>query len=76
MVYKMIISRKERRIEENYLDLTLIELFDTMVNINLPSFIIKHIQRELLKGHKKAHALRYGFWLASIIKDYEIPMQV
>lgn len=74
MVHKMIIPRKEKRTEANYLDLTLIELLDTNVKISLLSFIIKHMQRILLKDDKKAHALAYGFWLASIFEDNVVPI--
>lgn len=43
VVHKVIILRKERQSEASYLDLTLIELLDKNVPINLPSLILKHM---------------------------------
>lgn len=76
MVHKIITTCKERRTKENYLDLTLIEILDIEVKFKLPSQIIKHLQRVLIKDAKKAHGLLYGFCLALIFEDYSIPMQV
>lgn len=76
VVHIMVLPQKERRSEEKYLDLTLMELLDSMVKINLPSLIIKHMQMILLKNDKKAHALAYGFRLGPIFEDCNIPIQV
>lgn len=72
----MISPNKERCTKSNYLDLTLMELLDTEVNINLCSPIIKNMQRVFLKDNKKAHALPYDFWLASDFEDYSVLMQI
>lgn len=52
------------------------ELFDTMVKIDLASLIIKHMQMVLLKNDKKAHDLPWGFWFAQIFEEYAVSMQV
>lgn len=75
MVHKMITPQKERHIKANYLDVTLMELLDTEVNINLPSLILKQMQRGLIKDHQKVH-VPYGFWFSSIFKDYFVFVQV
>ncbi|KAM3249785.1 hypothetical protein P3L10_011555 [Capsicum annuum] len=49
VVHKMILPRKERRTIASFLDLTLMELLDTEVRIDLPRLILKHIRRFLLK---------------------------
>lgn len=74
MVHKIMIPRKERRIKGNYLDLTLMELLDTKVKIDLPNLIIKNIQRMLPKDDKKAHAFPYRFWLAQVFEEYVVPV--
>lgn len=72
MVHKIIIPREERRTKPNYLDLTLIELLDTNVKMNLPNLIIKHMQRVILKDDKNAHAIASGFLLAFIFRYYVV----
>lgn len=42
----------------SFLDVTLMELLDTEVRINLPQLILKHMQRVLLK-EIIGHALPY-----------------
>ncbi|KAF3654906.1 hypothetical protein FXO37_16246 [Capsicum annuum] len=74
-VHKMILPRKERRTISIFLDLTLIELLDTKVRIDLPRLILKHMQRVLLK-EVSGHALPYQFWLTSIFEDFGISVQV
>ncbi|KAF3612970.1 hypothetical protein FXO37_36574 [Capsicum annuum] len=61
LFYFMILQQKEMRSEANYLDVTLMELLERKVKINLPSLIFKHVQRILFKNGKMAHALAYGF---------------
>lgn len=75
-MHKILIPRKERITEASYLDLTIMELFDTKVEINIPRFIIKHMQRILLKDDKKAHALAYRFWLGSLFESFDVFFQV
>lgn len=60
VVHKILVPRKERRIEASYFDLTLMELLDSEVKINLPILIIKHTQRVFIKDNN-VHALSYGF---------------
>lgn len=49
VVYKVLIPRKEKRFEAIFLDLSLMELLDTDVPINLPSLTLKHMQRVLIQ---------------------------
>lgn len=58
VVNKIVLPRKERCTEENFLDLTFMELLDTEVIIDLPRLIIKHMQRILLKDTKE-HVFPY-----------------
>lgn len=73
VVYKILIPRKEQRSEAKYLDLTLMELLDSEIPINLASLIIKHMQRILIQD-KNGHALPYGFCLADILEAYFVPL--
>ncbi|KAH0773660.1 hypothetical protein KY290_010797 [Solanum tuberosum] len=63
------------RTQANFLDLTIMELLDTAVPRNLASLIIQHMHR-VLNQDKNGHALPYGFWMASIIEDFDVPIQV
>ncbi|KAG5576037.1 hypothetical protein H5410_056171 [Solanum commersonii] len=60
MDHKLMVSRKERRIKARYLVLTLIELLDIKVKINLTCFIIRHMQ-QILVHNKNGHDPPYGF---------------
>lgn len=75
VVHKILIPRKVRRTKANYLDLTVMEILDTEVKIDLPSLIIKHMQRVLSKD-ENGHALPYAFWLSRVFEDYSVPVQV
>ncbi|KAF3678600.1 hypothetical protein FXO37_04297 [Capsicum annuum] len=74
VVHKMILLRKERRTIASFLDLTLMELLDTKVQIDLPCLILKHMQRVLLK-EVSGHALPYQFLLTPIFDDFDIFVQ-
>uniref|UniRef100_M1BEE9 Uncharacterized protein n=2 Tax=Solanum tuberosum TaxID=4113 RepID=M1BEE9_SOLTU len=75
VVHKIILQRKQRRTHANFLHLTLMELLDTEVPINLPSLIINHMHR-VLNQDKNGHAFPYGFWMASIFESFDVPVQV
>lgn len=66
---------KGMKVEDNYLDLTLMELLDTDVLINLPSLILKYMQCVLTQD-KNRHALPYCFCLSHIFEAYFFPVQV
>lgn len=46
---------KGMKVEDNYLDLTLMELLETDVLINLPSLILKYMQRVLTQDKIGMH---------------------
>ncbi|KAH0650447.1 hypothetical protein KY284_030359 [Solanum tuberosum] len=75
VVHKIIIQRKLRRTQANFLDLTIMELLDTEVLIDLPSLIIKNMHM-VLNQEKHGHAFLYGFWMASIFEAFDMPVQV
>ncbi|KAH0688871.1 hypothetical protein KY289_016229 [Solanum tuberosum] len=62
IVHKIILPRKHKRTEANYLDLTLMELLISQVQINLPQLILSHIHRISVHDDND-HGLGYGFWL-------------
>ena len=71
----MILPRQKRRTISSFLDLTLMELLDYEIPINLSLLIIKHMQRVLVKD-TNGHALSYQFWLASVFNNFHIPVKV
>ncbi|KAM3287290.1 hypothetical protein P3S67_020720 [Capsicum chacoense] len=71
----MILPRKEKRTVANFLDLTLMELLDSVVRIDLSRLILKHTQRVLLK-EVSGHTLPYQFWLTPIFEDFGVSVQV
>lgn len=75
VVHKIILPRQERRTVASFLDLTLMELLDSEIPIDLLQLIIKHMQRVLVKD-TNGHALPYQFWLASIFEDFRVPVKV
>ncbi|KAM3249812.1 hypothetical protein P3L10_011582 [Capsicum annuum] len=75
IVHKIITPRKDRRNVANFLDLTLMELLDTKVQIDLPRLIIQHMQKVLLKD-VNGHVIPYKLWLDPIFKDFFMPVQV
>lgn len=75
IVHKLLILRDEWRSEANYFELTLMELLDSDVPINLPSLIIKHME-SVLTQDKNGNALTYSFWLSKIFEAYSVPIQV
>ncbi|WMV09938.1 hypothetical protein MTR67_003323 [Solanum verrucosum] len=75
VVHKIILQRKQRRTHAKFLHLTLMELLDIEVLINLPFLIINHMQR-VLNQNKNGHALPYGFWMASIFEAFDVPIQL
>ncbi|KAK4734042.1 hypothetical protein R3W88_008303 [Solanum pinnatisectum] len=75
VVHKIILQRKQRHTNANFLDLTIMELQDTEAPINLPSLIIKHMHR-VHNQDKNGHALPYGFCMASIFEAFDVPVQV
>ncbi|KAG5571289.1 hypothetical protein H5410_061055 [Solanum commersonii] len=58
--HKIILPRKQHRTKANFLDLTLMELLDFEVPIDLLTLIIKHMHR-VLHQDENGHALPYGF---------------
>ncbi|KAH0634465.1 hypothetical protein KY290_037877 [Solanum tuberosum] len=75
VVHKIILPRKQRRTKANFLDLTLMELLDSEVPINLPTLIIKHMHM-VLHQDENGHVLPYGFWMAPIFETFNVPVQV
>ncbi|KAM3304224.1 hypothetical protein P3S67_015256 [Capsicum chacoense] len=75
VIHKMILLRQERRTVASFLDLTLIELLDSEIPIDIPQLIIKHMQRVLVKD-KNGHALPYQFWLAPVFDDFRVSVKV
>ena len=75
MVHKMILPRQKRRTVASFPYLTLMKLLDSEIPTDLPLFIIKHIQRVLVKD-TNGHALSYQFWLASVFNNFHIPVKV
>lgn len=57
----------------SFVDLTLMELFDTEVRIDLPILILKNMQRVIIK-EKNGHALPYEFWLTPILEEFRVPV--
>lgn len=51
------------------------ELLDTEVPIDLPSWIIKHMHR-VLHQDENVHTLPYGFWMVSIFEAFDVLVQV
>ncbi|KAG5610692.1 hypothetical protein H5410_021973 [Solanum commersonii] len=68
----VISTRKQPCTKDNFLDLTLIELLETEVTIDLPLLIIKHMHM-LLHQDENGHSLPYGFWMASIFEAFDVP---
>ncbi|KAH0773732.1 hypothetical protein KY290_010869 [Solanum tuberosum] len=75
VVHKIILPRKQHRTKVNFLDLTLMELLDSEVPIDLPTLIIKHMHR-VLHQDENGHALPYGFWMTPIFEAFNVPVQV
>ncbi|KAH0728144.1 hypothetical protein KY284_004009 [Solanum tuberosum] len=71
VVHKIILPRKQKRTEANYLDLTLMELLLSKIQINFPALILNHIYG-LCVLDKKERGLAYGFWLG---KGANAPVQ-
>lgn len=59
----------------SFLNLTLMELLDTKVRIDLPRLILNHMQRVLLEEVNR-HALPYQFWLTPIFEDFGVSVQM
>ncbi|KAG5595672.1 hypothetical protein H5410_036904 [Solanum commersonii] len=75
VVHKIILQRKQCRTKANFLDLTLKELLDTEVPIDLPTLIIKYMCKVLYQD-ENGHALPYGFWIAPIFEAFNAPVQL
>ncbi|KAF3678602.1 hypothetical protein T459_20356 [Capsicum annuum] len=69
VIHKMILPRQERHTFESFIDLTLIELLDSEIPIDLPQLIITHMQRVLVKN-KNGHVFPYQLWLAPVFDDF------
>ncbi|KAG5576200.1 hypothetical protein H5410_056334 [Solanum commersonii] len=52
VVHKIILPRKQKGTEVNYLDFTLMELLISQVQINLPQLILSHIHRICVQDNK------------------------
>ncbi|KAK4718254.1 hypothetical protein R3W88_016592 [Solanum pinnatisectum] len=70
VVHKIILPRKQKQTEANYLDLTLMELLISQVLINLPQLICSHINR-ICVDDSTDHGLGYGFWLGDIFEYFQ-----
>ncbi|KAH0650448.1 hypothetical protein KY284_030360 [Solanum tuberosum] len=75
VVHKIILQRKQHHTKANFLDLTLMELLDTEVPIDLPTLIIKRMHR-VLHQDENGHALPCGFWMAAIFETFDVPVQL
>lgn len=73
VVHKIIIPRKQKRTEANYLDLTLMELLLSKLQINLHALILSHIHGVCVLDEKK-RALAYGFLLGMVFKYFNVPV--
>ncbi|KAH0636247.1 hypothetical protein KY290_036673 [Solanum tuberosum] len=71
VVHKIILPRSQKRTEANYLDLTLMELLISKVQINLPKLVLNHIHRICVHDDKD-HGLGYGFWLGKIFEYFRV----
>lgn len=72
---KMLIPLRERRTKANFFYLTLMEILDTEVKIDLPRLVIKHLHHVFLKDDKW-YALPYSFWIAPVFEEYSVLVQV
>ncbi|KAH0644500.1 hypothetical protein KY284_032384 [Solanum tuberosum] len=75
VVHKIILPRKQKLTESNYLDLTLMELLLSRHPINLPQLMLFHIHSICVEDNK-LHALGYGFWLGEIFEYLKVPVKV
>ncbi|MCD7471658.1 hypothetical protein HAX54_012251 [Datura stramonium] len=64
-VIRNLIPRQERRDAASYLDLTLMELLDRGMPINLPALMIAYLNK-VVHDFNQNHALPYGFLLTSV----------
>ncbi|KAH0748894.1 hypothetical protein KY290_028126 [Solanum tuberosum] len=69
-----LLPRKQKRTEANYLDLTLMELLLSKIQINLPGLILNHIHG-LCVFVKKERGLAYGFWLGMVFEHFGVPIR-
>ncbi|KAK4731134.1 hypothetical protein R3W88_024122 [Solanum pinnatisectum] len=60
--------------EANYLDLTLMELLLSKIQINLPNLILSHIY-SLCVQDKKERGLAYGFWLGDVFDYFSVSIK-
>uniref|UniRef100_A0A0V0HBE0 Putative ovule protein n=1 Tax=Solanum chacoense TaxID=4108 RepID=A0A0V0HBE0_SOLCH len=74
VVHKIILPRKHKRTEANYLNLTLMELLISQVQINLLQLILSHIHRISVHDDKD-HGLGYGFWLGEVFEFFQVPVK-
>ncbi|KAH0752264.1 hypothetical protein KY285_005412 [Solanum tuberosum] len=74
VVHKIVLPRKQKRTEANYLDLTLMELLLSKIQINLPALILSHIHG-LCVFDKKERGLAYGFWLGMVFEHFRVPVK-
>ncbi|KAG5593782.1 hypothetical protein H5410_035014 [Solanum commersonii] len=69
VMHKIVLPQKQKRTEANYLDLTLMELLLSKIQINLPALILSHIHG-LCVFDKKERGLAYGFWLGMVFEHF------
>ncbi|KAH0669785.1 hypothetical protein KY285_023938 [Solanum tuberosum] len=74
VVHKIVLPRKQKRTEANYLNLTLMEWLLSKIQINLPALIISHIHG-LCVFDKKERGLAYGFWLGMVFEHFCVPIK-
>ncbi|MCD9560709.1 hypothetical protein HAX54_019455 [Datura stramonium] len=70
-VIRNLIPRQERRDVASYLDLTLMELLDRGMPINLPALMIAYLNK-VVHDVNKNHALPYGFLLTSVFAKWGV----
>lgn len=55
--------------------MNLMELLDSKVKMNLPSLILKHMNR-VVHQDKNDRSLTYGFWIGKIFEEFDVPIPV
>ncbi|KAG5610277.1 hypothetical protein H5410_021558 [Solanum commersonii] len=74
VVHKIILQRKQTRMQEKFLGLTIMVLLEIKVPIDLPSLIINHMHK-VFNHVKNGHALPYRLWMTSIFEAFDVPVQ-
>ncbi|KAG5596085.1 hypothetical protein H5410_037317 [Solanum commersonii] len=70
VVHKILLPRKQKQTEANYLDITRMELLLSKKPTNLPQLMLCHMR--CIYVRIKMHSLGYGFWLGDIFEFLHI----